>query len=207
MNPLYSIVCAAGHVADDELTDEPRAAHNGTLRCAESGCFELTYSHCLACGHPVPGHIDGPRVVTTGNLGIPVGRIGLPPREWREDCPYCKSPYPWAPRHVWAGYHRRHLQDRADGSAHPLPYLAQAEAAYRAKEDAARRRSKASKRRNRRSTTARWTAAVLDTWPKRIAAIAAAIAAVLGFFGVDNFRDLNDDSGPATPTTTSSTRP
>lgn len=212
MNPPYSIVCAAGHVADDELDNEPRAVDNGTLRCPESGCFELTYSHCLMCGRPVPGHIDGPRMVTTGHISRPVGRFGtaqgfLPPPDWREDCPYCKSPYPWAPRSVWARYHRRYLKDRAEGSSHPLHHMVEAEAAYRAEENAARRYSKASKRRTRRSAAARWTATVLDTWPKRIAAIAAAIAAVLGlFFGVDNFRDLNGGPAPTTTTSTSTTR-
>ena len=211
MNPSYSIVCAAGHVADDELADEPRAAHNGTLRCPESGCFELIYSHCLLCGRPVPGHIDGPRMVTTGNISRAVGRIGtaggvLPQREWREDCPYCKSPYPWAARHVWAGYHRRYLQDRAEGSSHPLHYMTEAEAAYRAEEGEARRRSKASRRRTRRSAAARRTAKFLDTWPKRIWGVVAAIAAVLGLvFGVNNLRDLKGGSGPATTTTSTAT--
>jgi hypothetical protein len=207
----YSIVCASGHVIDDELEREPAPRDNGTRRCSESGCFELTYSHCTACGRAIPGFIDGPRMVTTGNLSRPVGRLNtargmLPAREWREDCPFCKSPYPWAPRATWAAYHRRHLEDVANGVDPALPYLAEAEKAYAAESTEHQRQARAAKRESRRATRARWSSAILDTWPGRITAIVAAIVAVLLLlFGVSNVPDLLSRNTEPTTTTTTTT--
>lgn len=208
LNPPYSLVCAARHVLADELADEPELEANGTLRCSESGCLGLVFSHCEQCRRPIPGHIDGARYERHGNVSVPRGKLGtarglLPSRQWREDCPYCKSPFPWASREVWVNYHRQHLADVAHRRPESLPHLPQAEAAYDAARGDARARKKGERRRQRRAQRARLATGMLDTWPRRVTAVVAAIVAVLALlFGVTSIADLSGGDRPSATTTT-----
>jgi len=202
MTAPYSLVCGNGHVLNDEIAHEPSLEENGSMRCSESGCLALVYSHCLHCNAPLPGYIDGVRYERHGNFAVPKGRFGsarglLGEREWREDCPHCKSPYPWAPDSVWVGYHKEYLAH--EGTATALPLLTEAEEAHSKAKLRSERQAKTRRRADRRERRQAWAGSLLDTWPKRVTAIAAAIAAVLLLvFGVDSFADLGDDgNGPS----------
>src|SRR5690606_36535719 len=95
MSEAFSLVCAAGHVMHDDLDTDPGVRGPADMRCDVSGCFERVYSQCPNCEFPVPGYIDGPRIVD----GAPKGRMNTargmyPNRVWLEACPNCSSPYP-----------------------------------------------------------------------------------------------------------------
>jgi hypothetical protein len=151
--------------------------------------------------------MDGPRAERHGNLVIPQGRRNrarglLPARDWREDCPYCKAPYPWASDTVWVNYHQRHLADSAAGVHDPLPYLEQAAIKSQAADDLRSEREKMARAAHRRERFAT-IGAKLDTWPKRTTAVVAAIVALLALlFGATNLRDLLDVEPAPAPTPT-----
>ena len=131
VNPPYSIVCASGHVIDDELDREPLAEASGRAVCPKSGCYSFVYSHCPACLAPLPGLLDGARYQVNGPIARPVGRLGGG-REWREDCPRCKVPYPWATTASLLRYHNAYLAQSDEDSAPVLAYSAVAAAAFEA---------------------------------------------------------------------------
>ncbi len=129
----YSCVCRAGHVLADDIAEEPPIEESGRRLCNRSGCFEPVFTHCPQCGEPISGYIDAPRYETNRGVSRPIGRFeAFVTRTWREDCPYCKVPYPWARRAVWVGYHHRFLEDKQRNSPGLLTYVAQAEEAYEA---------------------------------------------------------------------------
>lgn len=205
--PPCSLVCSDGHVLSDELAHEPPLENNGALRCNESGCYALVFSHCDLCQLPIPGFIDGFRFEVNGPIAAPKGRTSDVPRgtfgfrEWREDCPRCKAPYPWARPGVLAEYHRQHLAHL--GKPTELPLVERAKAAYDRQSRVMRRESKQKRRDLRRMRLKQFNIVMFDTWPKRILAIIGVITAVLVLvFGVSSFSDIGDeDPKPTAPTT------
>lgn len=181
MGAPYSIVCAAGHVLDDERAHEPPKEIDGHQRCSVSGCFEFVYGHCPHCGVAIPGYIDGPRPEVHGNIGMMRGRLsigGYPVREWREDCPQCKVPYPWAEDVVLVNYQRRYLTDLEEGTP-SLPLVQRAAGAYARQQKANRRATKRDRRQSVKQRVGRvWS--WFDSTLKKAAALIAAIAVVAG---------------------------
>lgn len=178
MDRYCSLVCGHGHVLDEELLEPPSLGTNGTRRCEKPGCSEFVYSHCDACEEPIPGWMDAPRrlegePILSGKLNRSIG----PNREWREDCPYCKFPYPWARQRFLVDYHRRYLEEANQDIAKPLAHSPAAEEAHRQDQSAKR------KRRIRRA--GRSLAQALDTWPRRIKAVLRVIFSIMLVFFVN----------------------
>lgn len=206
MNPPYSLVCAGRHVLGDEIAHQPAVNENGTKLCSTPGCFERVYSHCVHCAKPIPGYIDGVRYEVHGNIAAPAGRMGtarglLPGREWREDCPYCKVPYPWASSTVLADYHAKYLEDRRHASPVGLSYVAAAEHAFEEREKARKRHRRSSKRADRRERHDHW-------WTSRaalITAVGVVLAAVVAGVFTYLSRDGSESPVPTSTSTTSTT--